>query len=33
MINKKLKILVRPNCIEVGEKIDKELQKLNKTKN
>ena len=32
MNNKKLKILVMPNCEELGEKIDKELQKINKTK-
>ena len=32
MVNKKLKLLVMPNCMDLGEKIDKELQKLNKTK-
>ena len=33
MVNKKLKILVMPNCMELGEKIDKELKRLNKTTN
>ena len=33
MFNKKLKILVMPNCIELGEKIDEELKRINKTKN
>jgi len=31
MDNQKLKLLVMPNCRELGEKVDKELQKLNKT--
>ncbi len=31
MNNQKLKLLVMPNCIELGEKVDKELQRLNKT--
>ncbi len=30
MKNKTLKILVMPNCIELGKKVDKELQRLNK---
>ena len=29
MDNRKLKLLVMPNCQELGEKIAKELQKLN----
>ena len=31
MNNRKLKLLVMPNCKDLGEKIDKELRKLNKT--
>ena len=30
MKNKTLKLLVMPNCIELGKKVDKELQRLNK---
>ena len=30
MNNRKLKLLVMPNCKELGDKIDKELQRLNK---
>lgn len=30
-VDNKLKILVMPNCEELGEKVDKELQRLNKT--
>lgn len=31
MNNRKLKLLVMPNCSELGKKVDKELRKLNKT--
>ncbi|MBQ6323665.1 MAG: ribose-phosphate diphosphokinase [Bacilli bacterium] len=31
MNGRKLKLLVMPNCYELGEKVDKELKKLNKT--
>lgn len=33
MDNRKLKLLVMPNCIELGQKIDMELKRINKTEN
>lgn len=33
MNNRKLKLLVMPNCLELGSKIDMELKRINKTEN